>query len=193
MNKETLRNSMKQKRTLEPARSILEKSKRIEQLLIKQKEYHQSSTILYYVSYDNEVRTHDLIKQALKGGKTVLVPISDTKSRTLKAAHITSWTDLAAGAYDILEPRKEIQNLVPLETIELILVPGIAFDVKGNRLGHGKGYYDWLLTKLPTAYSIGLAFSFQMVKEIPVEVNDKTVQTIITENQVIDCLGDKFS
>ncbi len=193
MDKATLRNSMKHKRTLEPTRSIIEKSKRIEQLLTKQRAYHQSSTILFYVSFDNEVRTHDLIKQALQGGKTVLVPISDIKTKTLKAAHITSWTDLEAGAYGILEPRKEKRNIVPIETIELILVPGVAFDVKGNRIGYGKGYYDWLLTKLPIAHSIGLAFSFQIVQEIPIELNDKAVQTIITENQIIDCLGNKFS
>ncbi len=192
MEKATLRSSMQQRRMLEPVNSILEKSKRIQQLLGKQKAYQQASAILYYVSFGKEVSTHDLIKQALHGGKTVLVPISDTKTRTLHVAHIISWEDLASGAYNILEPRKEIRTIVPLKNIELILVPGVAFDTRGNRLGHGKGYYDRLLTKLPSIYSIGLAFSFQLVQEIPVELNDKTVDMIITEKQIINCSGNKL-
>lgn len=193
MEKAILRSLMQQHRMLEPFSSILEKSKRIEQLLRRQRVYRQASTILYYVSYEKEVSTHDLIKQALQEGKTVLVPISDTKTRTLHAAQITSWEDLTPSTYNILEPQKEIQKMVPLKTIELILVPGLAFDIKGNRLGRGKGYYDWLLSKVPTIYSIGLAFSFQVLQEIPVELNDKAVHMIITEKQIINCSGNKFT
>lgn len=192
MDKTTLRVSMKERRNLEPIDSILEKSKQIEQLLTKQPIYHEASSILFYISYGSEVYTHNLVKQALQNEKTVLVPISDTETKTLQVAHIVSWDDLAPSTYNILEPRKERQQIVPLENIDLIIVPGIAFDTKGNRLGHGGGYYDWLLSKLSTVPTIGLAFSFQIVQKIPVEPNDQPVKMIITEKQIIDCLGDKF-
>jgi len=74
-----------------------------------------------------------------------------------------------AGAYNILEPRQECFNEVPLESIDLIIIPGIAFDCKGNRIGHGMGYYDRLLKKKNHTHRFGLAFEFQIVEIIPSE------------------------
>ena len=192
MDKQTVRTTMKAKRDAEPQDSIIEKSKRIENKLADHPYYQNAKNILFYVSYGNEVSTHDLIKDALQKKKNVFVPVSDTKTKTLQVAHLSSWDDLAPGAYSILEPQRDKQRFVPFQVINLIIVPGVAFDRKGNRLGHGGGFYDWLICKLPTVQTIGLAFSFQIVDELPTESSDQKVRTIITEDEIIDCLGDKF-
>lgn len=193
MDKQAVRTTMKKKRDSEPQNSIVEKSKLIENKLLNHPFYRKARNVLFYVSYGNEVHTHNLIKDALQGEKNVYVPVSDTETKTLKISYLSSWVDLTPSAYSILEPRKEKQRFVPFQIINLIIVPGIAFDRKGNRLGHGGGFYDWLICKLPTVQTIGLAFSFQIVDELPVESSDQKVRMIITEDKIIDCLGDKFS
>ena len=95
-----------------------------------------------------------------------------------------SWEELRVGSYGILEPRIEKIRKTNVEDLELIIVPGIAFDKNGNRLGHGKGYYDRILGKT-NATKIGLAFEFQIVGKIPTNENDKPVDIIITEERVI--------
>jgi 5-formyltetrahydrofolate cyclo-ligase len=169
---------------------IFKKSKMIEKKLLDHKYYNNAKNILFYVSHENEVYTHDLIKDILEyGKKTVYVPISDIEEKKLQISHLSSWNELILGGYSILEPRRGKQKIVSFNCIDLIIVPGIAFDKKGNRLGHGEGYYDWLIGKLPNANTIGLAFSFQIVNELPIESYDKKVRTIITDSEIIECLS----
>jgi len=188
MEKNTLRTSMKQQRKSEPQNLILEKSVKIKERLLAHPDYQKAKNILFYISYGNEVYTHDIIKHAFQTGKTINVPVTDVESRTLHISQLSSWDDLAPGAYGILEPVKEKQRPVHFDSIDLIIVPGVAFDRKGNRLGHGGGYYDWLIGKLPTVPTIGLAFTFQIVEELPVESSDQKVRTILTEDEIINCL-----
>lgn len=149
--------------------------------------FQQANHILCYVSYDNEVHTHQLIQNMLHmNDKTVSVPISNKETHTLEISKIQDFADLTPGAYDILEPKKEKQQLMPFETIDTIIVPGIAFDIKGNRIGQGGGYYDWLLNQ-SNATSVALAFDFQIIQSIPTEAHDQTVDYIVTEKQIIKC------
>jgi 5-formyltetrahydrofolate cyclo-ligase len=187
MDKVLFRQMMIKRRNQVKQEDVLEKSRFIERSLTDHVRYQQANNILLYVSYGNEVNTHHLIQKALENGRTICVPISDIKTRTLHIAHLISWDDLAPGAYGILEPKKDKQRFVSLDHIDLIIVPGVAFDRKGNRLGHGKGYYDWLISQIPNVYSIGLAFSFQIVERIPVEPKDRAVDLIITEHDIIKC------
>ncbi len=97
-----------------------------------------------------------------------------------------SWKELSIGSYGILEPRTEKIRKTRVEDIDLIIVPGVAFDKKGNRIGHGKGYYDRLLDKT-NATKIGLAFEFQLLKEIPTDKHDLPIDILITEKRIIKC------
>ena len=166
---------------------ILEKSNEIKKRLFEINEFKQASTILFYISYDNEVFTHDMIKEYISNGKNVIVPISDKENRRLILSKLNNWDDLELGSYNILEPRKDKIKEVSIEEINLIIVPGVGFDARGHRIGHGKGYYDNLLKNSGNILSIGLAFESQVVKKIPTEAHDLPVHKIVTEKRVINC------
>lgn len=101
-------------------------------------------------------------------------------------SHLKSWEDLSIGSYGILEPRiGKIRKTNPKD-IDLFIVPGVAFDKYGNRVRHGKGYYDRLLEKTKSTI-VGLCFEFQLVEKIPIEPHDKPVDIILTENRIIKC------
>jgi 5-formyltetrahydrofolate cyclo-ligase len=165
---------------------VLDNSYKIKEKLFEIKEFKQGETILFYVSYDNEVYTHQMIKESMELGKNVVVPVSDKKQRNLILSKLENWDDLKIGSYDILEPIKEKIKEVSMNEINLIIVPGVGFDERGYRIGHGRGYYDNLLSKSKAPH-IGLAFESQIVKEIPTEEHDMPVDKIITEKRVIDC------
>lgn len=165
-----------------------EKSCQIQLRLFSTPWYQTAHNILFYVSYDNEVHTHDMIKESLQNGKTVLVPKCDIQKKTLCVSKLTCWDDLSTGAYSILEPRNDCIHEVPVSSIELVIVPGVVFDLYGNRIGHGMGFYDRLLKNSTKAHSIGLAFEYQIVELIPPEEHDEKVDLIITEDRIIQSL-----
>jgi 5-formyltetrahydrofolate cyclo-ligase len=164
---------------------VFENSKKIKDKIFNLNEFKQASTILFYVSYNNEVYTHGMIKELLTSKKNVVVPISDKKNRTLILSKLDNWNDLSFGSYNILEPKKSKIKQVNLDSIDLIIVPGVGFDEKGNRIGHGKGYYDNLLRNSKQATSIGLSFECQIVEKIPTGEYDIPVDIIVTEKRVI--------
>ena len=166
---------------------VLYKSKKIQKNLEKIKEFKQATEILFYISYGNEVYTHDIIKKYMKNRKKILVPVTDKKRRNLIISEINDWEDLGRGVYNILEPKKENIKKRSLEFIDVIIVPGVAFDVKGNRIGHGKGYYDKLLKKSKNAVHIALSFEKQIIDKIPTKKSDIPVDKIVTEERIIDC------
>jgi len=166
-------------------RDVLEKSNIIKNKLFQLPEYKQSSTILFYVSYGNEVFTHNMIKESMKAGKIVVVPKSDTENRRLILSELSNWNDLEKGSHGILEPKKI--NEIFINKIDLVIIPGVGFDKNGNRIGHGKGYYDNLIGSSKNILPIGLAFEFQIVEKIPINSYDFPVQKIITEKRVISC------
>ncbi|RLF34242.1 MAG: 5-formyltetrahydrofolate cyclo-ligase [Thermoplasmata archaeon] len=165
---------------------VLIKSRKIEHKLFSLKEFKNSSTILFYVSYNNEVYTHDMIKKCIASDKNVVAPVVDKNNNCLILSRLRRWEDLVVGTYGILEPRKEKIDEVSVDDIDLIIVPGVGFDEKGYRVGHGMGYYDRLL-KLSKVLHIGLAFEFQIIKSIPHDPYDVPVDIIVTEEKVIYC------
>lgn len=170
---------------------VTKNSQKIIERLKENELFRKAEIILHYVSYDNEVFTHDMIKDQISKGKTVFVPISNKEDNTLILSKLSNWNDLEKGAYGILEPKKTKIKEIKSEKIEIIIVPGLGFDKKGNRIGHGKGYYDRLLKKYNSSISIGLAFNFQIVENIPNKSHDVPVDMILTENQTIFC-NEKF-
>jgi len=186
MKEELRKEGMKIRKDL-PETELLEKSKQIKKRLYKMKEFQQATTILFYVSYDNEVYTQDMIKENLSNGKNVVVPITDAEKHCLILSKLNNWEDLECSTYSILEPKKNCIREVSLDKIDLILVPGVVFDESGNRIGHGMGYYDKLLKNSKKALHIGLAFEMQIVDNIPAEEHDVKVDKIVTENRIINC------
>ncbi len=186
MDKSTLRKQLTQQRKNKTQDYVHRNSERIVKKVSNLSSFQDSMHSLFYVSTNNEVCTHQLIKKVLSSGKKVYVPISEIKTHTLQLSKLSHWDDLTTGTYGILEPKKEKQKLVPINMIDVLIVPGIGFDKKGNRLGQGGGYYDWLLPQTK-ATAIALAFEFQLVNHIPIESHDQQVDIIVTEKQVIHC------
>ena len=136
----------------------------------------KASTILMYYSLADEVCTHQAINQLLAEGKKVLLPkVTDGKHMELRL--YTSPDDLALGAYNIMEPTGE--TFTCYNEIDTAVIPGMAFDASGNRMGRGKGYYDRFLALLPKAYKIGICFSFQFVNNIPTSPLDIPVDEVL--------------
>ena len=169
--------------------SLLEaKSKLIRSHLFSLPEYRNSSLIMFYVSIGGEVYTYDMIREALGENKEIAVPLILKSQNIMLPCRISDFTDLEPGSFGILQSVKEkIQN-IPLSSIDLIIVPGMAFDRNGNRLGRGKGFYDRFLYLIGSEITkIALAFSFQIVEQVPINKNDIFMDKIVTEEGIIEC------
>lgn len=184
--KEKLRVELKKIRNSLSQREVHRKSNKIKKKLLEMDEFKQAHYIAFYVSYNNEVHTHDMIKDSLAAGKQVVVPISNKKNKCLLLSKLERWNELEVGAYGILEPMKQHVKEISIGIIDIVIVPGIAFDEYGHRIGHGMGYYDDLLKTSLNAVHIGLAFEFQIVDTIPVEEQDVPVDKIVTEKRIIE-------
>jgi 5-formyltetrahydrofolate cyclo-ligase len=188
--KEKLRKETKikreEKRTKHSKEENIKKSKEIKEKLFNLKEFKDAETILFYVSYNGEVFTHDMICE-LFYKKNIIVPLSNKENHTLTLSHLKSWEELCIGSYNILEPSIEKIRETKIQAIDLIIVPGVAFDEHGGRLGHGKGYYDRLLSESKDIFKIGLCFEFQIFDNIPMDEHDVYMDLIVTEKRIIDC------
>ncbi|MDE5710183.1 MAG: 5-formyltetrahydrofolate cyclo-ligase [Bacteroides sp.] len=138
--------------------------------------FRAANTILLYHSLKDEVNTHAFIRKWSRE-KRILLPV--VVGDDLELRLYTGAEDLAIGAYSIEEPTGA--RFTDYAAIDLVIVPGVAFDRNGNRLGRGKGYYDRLLPRIPSAYKIGICFPFQVVEEVPAEPFDIRMDEIITQ------------
>jgi len=148
--------------------------------------FQRAQVVETYVALRHEVDTHELIRRLLCAGKQVAAPKVETGNE-LQQYFIKAFSELHPGAFGILEPRPDPNRLAPPEQFDLVLVPGLAFDRAGHRLGAGKGYYDRFLAQIK-APKIALAFAFQIVAQIPLEAHDQQVDVIVTEKEAIGCL-----
>ena len=132
--------------------------------------------VMLYSALPDEVPTQKLMDELVAQGKMVLLPsvISDTD---MELHRYTGKQDLQTGAYGILEPTGEL--FTDYKAIDVAIVPGMAFDAEGHRLGRGKGYYDRFLSHVPYLYKIGLCFSWQMVHHIPCDEHDIVMDEVI--------------
>jgi len=187
MNKEEIRSKILKKRLSLPYEDIRDKSHQVFLKLDDTLEYINSQNIMFYAATRSEVQTEEMIKMSIKMGKNVFIPIILPESIDLAPSKIVDFDiELEKGKKGILEPMKEYHRLFPSENIDLIIVPGIAFDLNGNRVGRGFGYYDNFLRKVrSSAKIIALAFEMQIVKKIFVDKNDIPVNKIITEKRII--------
>lgn len=169
-------------------------SSKISGILTSQKEYLSSYTPLFYVSFKSEVITHDIIKDRLKKNLKVAVPVTDTAQKRIQPCILRNWEDLMPGAYGVPEPDISHADLVPPDEIDLVIVPGSAFDETCGRYGYGGGYYDrFLANDAPQAKRVALAFQLQVFPRIPLGPYDQRMDVIITEEKIIRCNADKIN
>ncbi|KXG78429.1 5-formyltetrahydrofolate cyclo-ligase [Fervidicola ferrireducens] len=177
--KKKLRYDYLEKRLSLSEKEVMEKSEKIMSHLFELEDFKKAGLVMFYVDCRNEVMTKKAIEKALAMGKRVAVP-KTVKGEGLLAIEIKSTDELACGTFGILEPvNNSIVN--PFE-IDLVLVPGIAFDRRGYRLGYGAGYYDMFLPRLRKGVKkIGLAFEMQLADCIPAEAHDVRMDAVLTE------------
>lgn len=160
----------------------LQKSGLIQNKLFSSKEYKEAKTVLFYASFNGEVDTAKMLRKALKAGRKIALPvILEDQKKLIPSAVFDLDKELGLGLYGIQQPKKEFLRPIDLMDIDLVIVPGVAFDQAGNRLGRGKGYYDRFLKKLPsTTPTIGLAFDFQVIERLPFKAScDVAVKKVI--------------
>jgi len=134
-----------------------------------------------YVALPYEVQTWRMMLAMRQRGKRVVVPVVRPKSRTLGLSEVRNpVTDLAPGAFGVLEPRAVARRPVRRRDLDLVVVPGLAFDRRGHRLGHGLGYFDRFLARLPKETpTVGLAYRCQTRDRLPTAAHDLAVQHVL--------------
>jgi len=171
------------------------KSEKIEKVLFALPEFQRAKTVMFYVSFCSEVETEKMIRNALNLRRRVVVPA--VEGGKIVVSEIKNFKkELTKGSFGIREPKKEFRRRVDQKDIDLVIVPGVAFDKTGGRLGYGRGYYDRFLRsksiRLRRGYShqcalIGLAFDLQITEKIPLVEKDVKVDKIVTEIGIINC------
>ncbi len=144
--------------------------------------FERAKTILFYASIKGEVDTFAMMERSLELKKRVVLPVVQEEAKYIIPMMIRSMKELKPGTYDIPEPAVSMERAIALEEIDLVVVPGVAFDRKNNRLGRGAGFYDRFLSELPlTTPTIGLAYDVQIVEALPgLETHDRPVTQVLT-------------
>ncbi|NLP04274.1 MAG: 5-formyltetrahydrofolate cyclo-ligase [Fibrobacter sp.] len=165
-----------------------EKSRMIIEHLKSTPQYRDAAAVMIYVSIGSEVETRTAISDMLSAGKRVVVPYCVSGARSLGIAEIKDpEKDLLPGEMNIPEPRKELRDKFFKSDLQLVICPGVAFDILGGRLGRGKAYYDGFLRELKGKIPLfGLAFDCQTSQEaLPFDYHDVHMDQIITESGLI--------
>ena len=185
--KEEIRNDIA-KRLAALANSALKaKARQIEKRLFEFANFLEANVVLLYINSASEVNSRDIIKSCFGYNKIVILPAFDIDTYEMKLMKVDNLeTDLKLGPRGIYEPNETRCNVVPIECIDIAIIPGTAFDEKGGRIGSGEGYYDRLIPKLSiTTRKVALAFENQITQQIQMESHDKHVDIIITEKRII--------
>lgn len=173
MDKKELRTHIKSLKKQHSRESLLEQSKSILSKLENNKAFIEAKTVMLYSSLPDEVYTHDFLEK-WRNEKKIILPT--VVGDDIIPVELSRDTEFATGDFNILEPQNEEYT----GDYDLIVVPGVAFDRNGNRIGRGKGYYDRFLCKHLDVYRIGICFDFQVVDEVPTEDNDIKMNEVIS-------------
>ncbi len=184
--KQELRASALLRRRSIDAEELAALSSRVAANLFSLKEYEDAGLIISYCAKDDEVQTRPIIERALAEGKRVAVVVTNVSTKTLSFSEIKSFDDdLAPGTFGILEPRPGKARPVPLAEADLVLVPLVAWDERGRRLGYGAGYFDRALAGARRITKAGLALEAQRLARIPASRHDVPLDVIVTERRVV--------
>lgn len=173
MTKPELRTYIKQLKKQHTKEQLAEQSSKILEKLEKNVTFIQSEKVMLYSSLPDEVQTQEFL-QKWCSKKSIILPT--VVGDDIVPVEMTADTDFVVGDFNILEPNAEPYR----GDFDLIVVPGVAFDKKGNRLGRGRGYYDRFLCQHPAVPRIGICFDFQYLDEIPTEPNDIAMNSVIS-------------
>lgn len=189
MLKKKLREKLLKKRDGIEPKDKIKKDAEIRKRLYASADFRNAKSILFYASFRSEAATIQCITHALKLKKMITLPLVDRKKKTLRIFQIKNISDLISGFMGIPEPEAKKNNEMRLNDIDIAIIPGAAFDLEGNRLGYGAGYYDKLFsgTQHPKPVLIALAFEEQIVPEIPSYSHDIKMDKIITDKRTIVC------
>jgi 5-formyltetrahydrofolate cyclo-ligase len=165
----------------------LERTREIETRLFEFANFLEARIVLLYVSGENEVRTQNILKRSYRYNKIVVLPAFDNESRKVATLKVDQpEKDLQPGPRGVAQPNPVRCKPVPLQKIDIAIIPGLAFDEKGARIGSGQGYYDRFIPELPaTTRKVALAFEEQIIPQIVTEAHDKYVDIIITNKRII--------
>lgn len=169
------------------ANNISEKTRSIEKRLFEFANFIEAKTSLLYINSGYEVVTKGILKRCFDYNKTVVLPSFNFEMQKISLLKVDNLkTGLKRGENGILEPDTSKCKIVPIQFIDIAIIPGFAFDEKGGRIGSGDGLYDRLIPMLPvTTRKVGLAYESQIIQHVPMESHDKHVDIIITENRII--------
>lgn len=176
MTKEELRRLVRSQKRMYSALQLQAMSAEAVARLMALPQMAAAKTVMLYYSLPDEVSTHELAGRLVERGKVVVLPVV-TGPTEMELRRYRSADDLSMGAFGIMEPTGE--PFTSLAEIDLAVVPGMAFDTRGNRLGRGKGYYDRFLSQLPQATKVGLCFPFQKFPGVPTDENDVRMDLVI--------------
>lgn len=163
----------------------------IKEQLFSLAEFQQAPVLFFFSSFRSEVSTSAQIAEALSLGKRVILPSVDSLNKELRLYEIKQLSELSAGYMGIPEPAVAEERERDINDVTLVIMPGAAFDPKGNRLGYGGGYYDRLLSRLRRRIPlVALAYEEQLVDSLPSGPHDIRVHMIVTDQRVIHCRKD---
>ena len=182
-----LRKNMLHQRKTMNLQCVNDFSAKIIDTIMELPEFINCKNIMLYLSFNNEVNTYTLAKWCLNNGKTVIAPYCIQSKREIIPFKINNLTkDLSKSTFGVMEPKHNLLEKANIEDIDLIIVPGVVFDVHCNRIGFGAGYYDRFLSKKSkNTLAIGVAYDYQIIDEVPTDEHDVPLDFIITEKRII--------
>lgn len=185
--KKSLRQEMLAKRDSLNKGTVKRKSDLVLKRLYALAEFKAAKCVMCYVSFRNEVDTEPLIRKCLAEGKRVVIPKIDHKKKEIIICELKDFDkELVCNHLGIMEPKEEFVREIEREKVDFVIVPGIAFDSRGHRLGWGGGYYDKFIAALQHKVKLAaLAFEYQIVESIPTEAHDQKVDLIVTESKIL--------
>ncbi|MGN0161608.1 MAG: 5-formyltetrahydrofolate cyclo-ligase [Lachnospiraceae bacterium] len=180
-DKKKVRQLIRRKKSELSSREVHQRSLLILEQFYQSLVYQKAEAVYTYVNYNEEVETSLLIEHSLSMGKKVCVP--RVEGDHMDFYEITSLLDLSSGSYGILEPGSTCVKVS--NPCGLMIMPGLAFDLRGHRIGYGGGFYDRYLEKYPNFRKIALCFDFQLFDELQTEEQDIPVDEIWTEKDYV--------
>ncbi len=185
--KARIRKEVLQSRDSIEQRGKEKRDRSIENRLFSLKQFTKANRIMFFASFKSEPDTFGMISKSLDRGKEVILPKVDRQNRKLLLYNIMNISELVPGFMNIPEPVVSEERRVNPDFPDIIIMPGVAFDRKCNRLGYGGGFYDLLLSNLEMPpMLIAIAYSEQIIERVPVERHDVTMDMVVTDRELID-------
>ncbi|MBD7911936.1 MULTISPECIES: 5-formyltetrahydrofolate cyclo-ligase [Clostridium] len=185
MDKKEIRKEIILKRDKIEEKDKKEFDRKIKDILKSSDYYRKAKNIFIYIGFGSEINTAEYINEFLEEGKNIFLPRIDLSKKVMDAVEIHSLEDLKKNKFGILEPGKD-EAVIDKNLLDLIIVPGVAFDLWGGRVGYGGGYYDKYMSDIDESiHRLALCYQFQVLKELPKEKHDIKINEIITENGLI--------